>query len=378
MSILFEPITIGGKPRPNRIFMSPMTRGRATVDGVPTEIMREYYQLRAAAGLIITEACAISPQGYGWPGSPGIWTEQQAAEWRTITDVVKQQGGSMFLQLWHMGRCSHPDFLNGESPVAPSAIVAKGETYTPTGKVPYVAPKALTHDQIDATIADYTTAAKRALDAGFDGVELHGGGGYLIDQFIRDGSNKRTDKYGGSLENRLRFLRELLDTVCSAVGGEYVGVRFAPKVTYNDMADSDPQQTFGRAAEILNDYDIAFLDIMEGLPGKSFISEPGPAVTPVIRNQFNGLLIANGGYDGEIAVHTIDNGEADAVAFGVPFIANPDYVERLRLGAPLQVSDPQYWYVGGETGFVDFPLFDGDMTARQEKQVELKPTQLNN
>ena len=355
MTTLFDPLTLGKYHLPNRIFMSPMTRGRAGAGAVPSSFVADYYAARADAGLLITEATAISPQGYGWFNAPGIWTDAQEQGWKHVTDAVHAKGGRIFLQLWHMGRVSHPDFLEGNLPVGPSAIAAKGETHTPLGKKTYVTPRALTVAEIQATISDYAAAAKRAIRAGFDGVELHGANGYLVDQFIRDGSNKRTDEYGGSVDNRLRFLLEVTKALVEAVGADKVGVRLSPRGGYNDMQDSNPIATFSRAAELLDALGLAYLHIMEALPGHMMYAE-GERVMPYIRKAYRGVLITNGGYTKQSANMALQNGEADAIAFGVLFLANADLVSRFKTDARYNQPDFATFYTPGEKGYTDYPL----------------------
>lgn len=357
MTTIFDSLELGGKTLANRIFMAPMTRGRADAGSVPGELMIEYYAARAGAGLIITEATAISPQGYGWNNTPGIWNDEQVKGWKRVTDAVHEKGGKIFLQLWHMGRVSHPDFLNGELPVGPSAIAAQGKTHTPLGEKPYVTPRALARDEIPAIVADYGAAARRAIAAGFDGVEIHGANGYLIDQFIRDGSNRRTDEYGGSTDNRLRFLIEVTKAVAAAVGSDRVGVRLSPTGGYNDMQDSDPKATFTRAAALLDPLGLAYLHTMEPLAGHSMAS-PGERVTPHMRAVYRGVIVTNGGYDAALANKALAAGEADAIAFGVPFIANPDLVERFRNAADLNAPDFAALYTPGAKGYTDYPLME--------------------
>ncbi len=355
-SILFSPCKIGNLTLPNRLVMAPMTRGRADMTtGTPTPMMAEYYVQRASAGLLVTEATAISPQGVGWVGAPGIYTANQIAGWQKVTSEVHAAGGRIFLQLWHMGRVSHPDFLHGELPVGPSAIAAQGDSHTPLGKKPYVTPRSLTADEISGIVRDYAQAAKNAQAAGFDGVEIHGANGYLIDQFLRDGSNQRTDDYGGSVDKRVRFLTEVSQAVCAAWAPENVGVRLSPAGAYNDMHDSDPQGTFTLAAEKLAPLNLAFLHLMEAMPGH-MMHAPIPPVAPSIRNVFPGPLILNGGYTADTGAATISSGQADLIAYGIPFLANPDLVTRMKTGAPLNDPDFSTLYTPGEKGYTDYPV----------------------
>lgn len=357
MTTLFDTIRLGQHSLPNRVFMSPMTRGRAEVGAVPTNIMADYYALRADAGLLITEATAISPQGYGWLNAPGIWTDPQEKGWKLVTDAVHAKGGRIFIQLWHTGRVSHPDFLEGNLPVGPSAIRAQGETYTPFGKKTYATPHALTAKEIKSIIEDYALAARRAIRAGFDGVELHGANGYLVDQFIRDGSNKRDDEYGGSIDNRLRFLLDVTKALVGAIGADKVGVRLSPTSHYNDMQDSNPIATFTRAAEMLSSLNLAYLHVMEALPGHMMHAE-GERVLPHIRKAYQGVLITNGGYTKDSGNMALENDEADAITFGMLYLANPDLVFRFKKDAPYNHPDFSTLYTPGEKGYTDYPLLN--------------------
>lgn len=353
-SPLFKPLKAGALTLPNRIIMAPLTRGRATEDAVPTPLMTEYYTQRATAGLIIAEATAVSPLGYGWVRAPGIWTATHVSGWQAVTAGVHKAGGRIFLQLWHMGRVSHPDFLGGRTPVAPSAIAAEGNAATPQGSKPYVVPHPLTAEEIKATVADYKHGATLAKEAGFDGVEIHGANGYLIDEFLRDSANRRTDAYGGSAARRARFLCEVAEAVCGVWGPARVGVRLSPKNPYKSMSDTDPAQTFTTAAQLLNPFNLAYLHTMEPLPGHRLAAE-GPRVTPAIRQVYKGVLITNGGYTQELGETAIAAGAADAIAYGVPFIANPDLVARFRAGAALNAADPSTFYTHEAKGYTDYP-----------------------
>ena len=352
-SPLQTPIKIGPYHLPNRIVMAPLTRMRAP-NSIPTDLMATYYAQRASAGLIISEATPISPQGVGYPSTPGIFNALQVAAWTKITEAVHTQNGHIFLQLWHVGRISHPDFHDGQLPVAPSAIAPKGDAVTPTGMQPFVTPRALETDEIQGIVEDYRLAAKNALAAGFDGIEIHGANGYLLDQFLRDGTNKRTDRYGGTLENRVRFLLEVTEAVTAVWGAERVGIRLSPSGTFNDMTDSDPTTLFVYLLGQLNRYGLAYLHIVDAL--ESDIRHGANVITlEKLRNAYNGALLVCGGYDQPHAEQVITQGLADAVAFGQLYIANPDLVERFKLNAPLNVPDANTFYGGDEKGYTDYP-----------------------
>ncbi len=348
-SNLFTPINLAGHELPNRIVMAPMTRNRAGEGRVPTELTATYYAQRASAGLIISEATQVSPLSLAYPGTPGIHTPEQVVGWRRVTDSVHAAGGRIFLQLWHVGRVAHPTLMEGKQPIAPSAIAAKGETFTGKGMEPFVVPRALETEEIAGVVAEYAHGASLAKEAGFDGVEVHAANGYLIDQFLRDGSNHRTDEYGGSVENRARFLNEITCAVTSVWGGGKVGVRFSPVSPFNDMSDSDPMTTFTQAAQGLNEYGLAYLHLFEPIEGE------GPALAPAIRKVFRRPLIVNGGYTRETGDAAIASSLADLVAFGVPFLANPDLPARLAKNAPLNTPDRNTMYMGGEKGYTDYP-----------------------
>ncbi len=346
-SDLFQPLKAGDITLPNRILMAPLTRGRATPDAVPTPIMATYYEQRAEAGLLISEATAVSPMGYGWVNAPAMYNDAQEQGWKQVTSAVHKAGGRIFLQLWHMGRVSHPDFLNGGQPVAPSALTAKGRAITPEGRKPYVEPRALTVEEIKATVQDYAKATERALRAGFDGVEVHAANGYLIDQFLRDGSNQRTDEYGGSIENRARFLKEVVEAVAKVAGAGKVGVRISPCNDFNDMQDSNPLELSAYVAKMLDGYGLSYLHSREmGDDGR---------LADVLRKNFSGVLVLNDGYTREKGEAVLKSGKADAFAFGVPFLANPDLVQRLRVNAPLNAPDVSTFYTHDARGYTDYP-----------------------
>lgn len=353
---LFDPVKLGDISLNNRIVMAPLTRGRAGVSRTANDLMREYYTQRASAGLIITEATAISAQGYGWFGAPALYTDTQEQGWTRVVQSVHRAAGKIVLQMWHMGRVSHPDFLDGALPVGPSAIAAKGDAHTSSGKKPYVTPRALETGEIGDLIDDYVAGARRAINAGFDGVEIHAANGYLLDQFLRDGSNRRDDRYGGSIENRIRLPLEIVQAVCDEIGAGRVGIRVSPTNSYNDMRDSTPVETYTALAYGLNAHDLAYLHVMEPT-GKHFFASPDqPYVTPHIHAAYKGALIVNGGYDARSADDALKHDKASAVAFGVPFIANPDLVERFRTGAKLNLPKQETFYTEGANGYTDYPF----------------------
>jgi N-ethylmaleimide reductase len=347
---LFSTYQLGALTLPNRLIMAPLTRGRAGQDRIPNELMAEHYAQRASAGLIIAEATNISETAAGWNESPGIHSEAQVQGWQKVTEAVHSFGGRIYLQLWHCGRASHPDFQpNGETPVSSSAIAAVGDAHTPQGKKPYPVPRALEISE------DYVTATHRAQAAGFDGVEIHSANGYLLDQFLRDGVNQRTDDYGGSAENRSRLLGEVTEAVVKAWSADRVGVRLSPTSGFNDMRDRDPITTFTTAARLLNAFNLAYLHIMEALPGH-MLAGPGERVTPHIRQAYQGTLMINGGYDAMTGEAAIANNEADLIAYGLPFLANPDFTERVKHNAPLNPPDFETLYTPGAKGYNDYPV----------------------
>lgn len=352
---LFSPAKLGAISISNRIVMAPLTRNRAGEGGVPQPINVTYYEQRASAGLIITEATPISPMAHGYPLLPGIYTDAQIAGWKKITDAVHAKGGKIVIQLWHVGRISHPSLLpNNATPVAPSAVKPAGKAFTYQGLVDYVEPRALDASELPGIVADYEHATKAALAAGFDGVEVHAANGYLLDQFLRDGSNKRTDNYGGSFENRARLLMEVTKAVVDVAGADKVGVRLSPVNPFNDMNDSNPQALFNYVAGQLNQFGLAYLHAVEG--GIHGGGEAEPFDFETFRKQFKGAYIANLAYDKARGNAAIASGHADAVAYGVPFIANPDLVERFRVDAPLNEADANSFYGGSEKGYIDYPF----------------------
>jgi len=354
---IFSPIEVGPYTLPNRIFMAPMTRNRAP-DNIANELMARYYVQRSGAGLIVSEGSQISPQAVGYPATPGIFNEAQTTGWSLVTEAVHEKGGHIFLQLWHTGRVSHPDYHGGKLPVAPSAIAMGGEAPTLEGMKPYITPRALETDEIPAIIEDYARAARNALDAGFDGVEIHGANGYLIDQFLRDGTNIRSDQFGGSLENRVRFLMEVTSAVVDVWGPGRVGVRLSPSGTFNEMSDSDPKKTFTYTAERLNGFELAYLHVVDAMADDI---RHGAMTVPLLllRSAYKGVLVACGEYGRERAMTAVKEGACSAVAFGRPYISNPDLVERFRSGAPLAEADLATFYGGGEEGYTDYPALEG-------------------
>jgi len=351
---LFSPLKLGRTELRSRIIMAPLTRNRAAMPGnLPQDINITYYAQRASAGLIITEATPISPMAHGYPAVPGIHSVEQVAGWKRVVDAVHAKGGKIYMQLWHVGRISHPSLLPDNAlPVAPSAIKPAGQAFTYTGLQDYVTPRALETDEIPSLVQNYHRAAEFALKAGFDGVEIHSANGYLLDQFLRDGTNWRTDQYGGSIANRTRLLLEVVATVCKVWGADRVGVRLSPINHFNDIRDSYPQALFNHVAEVLNPFNLAYLHVVE--IGMSE-GEPQPFDFNELRRTYRGNYIANGGYDKARGNAAIASGHADAVAYGVPFIANPDLVERFRMDAPLNVSDQSTFYGGTEKGYIDYP-----------------------
>jgi N-ethylmaleimide reductase len=354
MPSLFDPIRFGAIQAPNRILMAPLTRGRSTRDHVPTPMMVEYYTQRASAGLIISEATGISRQGMGWPYGPGIWTPEQTAAWRAVTEGVHKAGGRIVCQLWHMGRVVHPS-LGGGQPVSASATTAPGAAHTYEGKQPYAEARPLRLDEMAGLLDDYRAAAGNAMAAGFDGVQIHAANGYLIDQFLRDNSNFRDDAYGGSVPNRVRLLQEVTQTVADTVGADKTGVRLSPNGDTQGVNDSDPYTLFGAAAAALSKIGIAFLELRE--PGKNGTFGKGEVdpVAPVIKAAFNGPLVLNSDYGQANGQAALDAGTADAIAFGRTFLANPDLPHRFAKSIPLTPDVPATWYSQGKEGYVDYP-----------------------
>jgi 2,4-dienoyl-CoA reductase-like NADH-dependent reductase (Old Yellow Enzyme family) len=350
MPNLNDPIRIGDMDLPNRVLMAPLTRSRATEDRVPTDLMLEYYVQRASAGLIISEATCISPRAVGYERTPGIWSNEQVAGWRRITDAVHNAGGRIFLQLWHVGRISHPILLNGETPVAPSAIAPEGRVNLLRPYQCYVTPRALAHAEIAGIVEDYRRGAENAQGAGFDGVELHGANGYLLDEFLQDSANKRTDEYGGSIENRARLMLEVVDAAISVWGPDRVGLHLSPRADIHSMGDSDLPATFTHVSRAVDNRKLAFLLVRE--------HQAQGSIGAALKQAFGGVYVANEQFTVEAAERAITEGAADAVAFGVKFIANPDLPARIKTGAPLNEADPETFYGGGAKGYVDYPALD--------------------
>lgn len=354
---LFQPIDFGALALPNRIVMAPLTRGRAGRDATPTAIMAEYYAQRATAGLIISEATGISREGLGWPHAPGLWTEAHVEGWKAVTEAVHQAGGRIVAQLWHMGRISHPDLNDGNPPVSASATRAPGQVHTYEGKKDAVDARPLRLDEMPRVLDDYTRAAENARKAGFDGVQLHAANGYLIDQFLRDNSNFRTDEYGGSPQNRVRLLREAMERLIAVWGAERVGVRLSPNGNSQGVEDSNPADVFGLAARELEKLKPAFIELRQPGPNGTFGSTDVPQLDGLFRQHFTGPLVLNSDYTPEHAAADIASGRADAISFGRPFISNPDLVDRIAKDAPLAPNKnvPESWYANGPEGYIDYP-----------------------
>ncbi|APZ54417.1 alkene reductase [Salipiger abyssi] len=360
---LFTPFAAGAIALQNRIVMAPLTRNRADDEtGCVNDLHVEYYRQRAGAGLLITEATQISPVGKGYIQTPGIHSEAQVASWKRVTDAVHEAGGKIVVQLWHVGRISHNSLQpDGQAPVAPSAIAADSMTFTQAGFEKTSEPRALSVEEIAATVADFRHAAALAIEAGFDGVEVHGANGYLIDQFLKTGANQREDDYGGSIENRARFLFEVLDAVTDEIGGDRTGLRLSPFSPANGISDEDPQADFEYVVPKLNAYGLAYLHVVEGATGGSRELPEGQSFA-ALHALYEGPYMANNGYDRAMAIEAVRDGAADLVAFGRPFIGNPDLVDRLFRDAPLNEPDRDTFYGGGAKGYVDYPTLE-DETA---------------
>ena len=358
---LFEPFQLGDLTLANRMVMAPMTRNRANQNGIVSPMMVTYYQQRASAGLIISESVPVSAEGVGYPGTPGIYTDAQVASWRRLTDAVHSAGGHIFAQLQHCGRISHPSLLpNYAAPVAPSALQPEGQAVTYSGMQDFVTPRALDISEIPGIVEQFKRGGEMAKSAGFDGVEVHGANGYIIDQFLRDGSNRRTDRYGGSVQNRMRLLNEILDAVCAGWSAQRVGVRLTPKNSFNSMSDSNPQGHFEYFVDQLSPRGLAYVHVLEG----DMMTKNCSVDYLALRSKFTGPYIANNGYDLERAKTAVRSGAANLVAFGIPFLSNPDLVRRYRESLPLNEVDPSTFYGGSEVGYTDYPFYRSEELER--------------
>ena len=353
MPSLLDPLEFGALELPNRIVMAPLTRARAGRDAVPNALMAEYYAQRASAGLIISEATGISREGLGWPNAPGLWSEAQVQGWKLVTDAVHKHGGRIVAQLWHMGRLVHPD-LGGGQPYSSSDTVAPDYAHTYAGKKPYVRARPASHGAINRIVGDYARASRNAIAAGFDGVQIHGANGYLVDQFLRD-ANLRADRYGGGIENRLRFMSEVLQSVGDEIGMERVGIRFSSNILTQGVEDSDPNALFTAVAQRMEDLRVPWIEVREAHRPTLQGSVPTAPVTPAMRPLYSGKILLNSDYDGPSARARMAEGIADAISFGRPFISNPDLVQRVSAGAPFNPGDFATFYSGGAAGYTDYP-----------------------
>lgn len=354
---VLSPVQVGALALPNRVVLAPLTRNRAA-GTLPNALMAEYYAQRASGGLLIAEATQIVPEGQGYPDTPGIHSDAQVAGWRLVTDAVHARGGRIALQLWHVGRISHPSLI-GTTPVAPSAIRPAGQVFTTAGMQDYVTPRALETAELPGVVAAYAHAARQAKAAGFDAVEVHGANGYLLDQFLRSGTNHRTDAYGGSVENRARLLLEVVDAVVAIWGADRVGVRLSPFNPFNDISDADPAATFGYVAAELGRRGLAYLHVIEPVAAGHPMGSTHGRISPALKRAFGGPFMANGGYDAARADAAITAGEADLVSFGVLFLANPDLPARFAADAPLNAPDTTTFYGGGARGYTTYPALPG-------------------
>ncbi|TXN08974.1 alkene reductase [Methylobacterium sp. WL122] len=363
MPSLLDPIRVGAIDAKNRIWMAPLTRGRSTREHVPTPLMVEYYAQRATAGVIITEATGISQEGLGWPFAPGIWNDAQVEAWKPVVKAVHDRGGRIVCQIWHMGRLVHPDFLDGAPPISASATTAPDAAHTYQGKKPYAEARALPAEEIPRLLEDYRRATRNAMAAGFDGVQIHAANGYLIDEFLRDGTNHRTDAYGGSKKNRVRLLREVTEAVAEIAGKDRTGVRLSPNGEIQGTNDANPEPLFVAAAKALSDVGIAFLEMREPGPNGTFGKADHPPIAPAMKRVFAGTMILNADYDGRSGQAALDAGAADAIAYGRTFIANPDLPARIAADAPLQKDEAATWYSQGPEGYVDYPTLHAAKAA---------------
>jgi N-ethylmaleimide reductase len=362
MPTLFDALSIGAVTADNRIWMAPLTRGRADRDGVPQPIMAEYYAQRASAGLIISEATGISRQGLGWPNAPGLWSDTQVEAWKPVTAAVHNAGGHIFAQLWHMGRLVHPS-VSGMPNVSSYAIAAPGRTHTYDGKQEYTVPHALSVTEIAAVVGDYVAAARNAIRAGFDGVQIHGANGYLVDQFLRDNTNFRDDGYGGSPENRVRFLKEVIEFVAAEVGADRTALRLSPNGPSQGADDSNPESVFGAAAEMLAKHKLAFVELREQHPDGTFGRTDVPPLSPLFRRVLKSPLVLNGDISPAEAAVIVAEGKADAVTFGRLAIANPDLPLRIKDGHAFAEGDVKSWYSNGPEGYTDYPTWEQAQAA---------------
>ncbi|WP_182085715.1 alkene reductase [Aureimonas sp. ME7] len=360
---LFQPYDLGPLHLSNRTVMAPLTRSRATSDGVPKDIHVEYYRQRVGAGLIISEATNITVEGRGYAWTPGIFSDEQVTAWKKVTDAVHEEGGKIVLQLWHVGRISHPDLQpGGQAPVAPSAVKPEGKAFTEAGFKDHETPRALEEAELPRVVADYVKATRNARAAGFDGVEVHSANGYLLDQFLRDGTNTRTDRYGGSIENRMRFPLEVLDAVIAAWDKEHVGVRISPVTVMGGSSESDQQTLFNAYVEELNKRKPLYLHVIEGQTGGD--RDKDGFDYRALRERFDGPYMGNNGYDAKLAIEQVESGEVDLACFGKLFISNPDLVTRLEIGAPLNDWNKDTFYGGDEKGYTDYPSLTAEERAR--------------
>jgi 2,4-dienoyl-CoA reductase-like NADH-dependent reductase (Old Yellow Enzyme family) len=359
---LFDPLSLGALELANRIVMAPLTRARSCCDAVPNALMAQYYTQRASAGLIISEATGISREGLGWPNAPGLWNEEQVEGWKLVTAAVHDSGGRIVAQLWHMGRLVHPS-LGGGQPVSSSPTIAPDFAHTYQGKKPYTMAREASREDLKRIIGDYVRAARNAIAAGFDGIQIHGANGYLVDQFLRDGANFRDDEYGGSIENRIRFASEVLEAVGDAIGMERVGIRFSPNILTQGVEDSDPPILFNALASRLEELKVPWIELREAHQPTSAGSIPTAPVSPAMRPLYSGKILLNSDYDGTSARARMAEGIADAISFGRPFISNPDLVERIRIGAPLAPGDVATFYSGTAHGYVDYSNYDEAQAA---------------
>ena len=353
---LLSTYNLSGIELANRMVMAPMTRSRAGEGNVPTDLMAKYYRQRSSAGLIISEGTQISQQGIGYPRTPGIHTNEQVEGWKKVTNAVHEEDGKIFAQIWHVGRVSHPRYHDGNPPVAPSAVKPEGQIFTADGMMDFVTPRALETDEIPGIVEDYAQAAQNAIKAGFDGVEIHGANGYLIDQFLKDSTNKRSDKYGCGLKNRIRFAIEVIEAVVKAIGADKTGIRFSPAGRNQGISDSNPKETFGYLLEQLNEFNLAYVHLMEPMNDVSNLENYPTEVTNYFREIYNGTIITNVAYDQQSGNDAIEDGIADLVAYGRPFIANTDLPARFAANAELNEPDKSTFYGGDEKGYTDYPF----------------------